>query len=272
MENFKKCFVVSIIIMLLSGCLPTYQYKHNQVKTLKLSISSMPSDAEAYLNGKFIGMTPLDKIPFRVGYGLIRWGTGAWELNAPNDLNSQYSDFKYYIFIQKDGYKIAAARLTFGKIGNIDFALDKDNYYFELKEKQVIESQPANDSILTKDGDASNVIDVIFEKKDHVVSETNAEKSRDIVDRAMARAAVLSLKNGFSHFMILSKVLFVNESNINNRYIACQDAGDCSRRASLVFLKIKCFREKPKDVSGVIYDAYEVGSKVTYPMFLPHKP
>lgn len=248
----------------MNGCLtfPTYSYKNNLTKVFQPAISSTPSGAEIYLNGKFVGMTPIDKPRIKVRYGLVSWGGGPWSLNEA-DINGKYSSFKYYIIVKKEGYRTLAARLEFERLGEKDFALKKNSYLFKLQEKQNSKSQTTNGSVFSEDKNLPNFIDIIFKKDDYIVPETNEVRGYpNIADKAIGKTAVVTLEKGFSHFKILSRIFFVNESDVMNGDTAYQEVEDFNPQVSLVYLKIQCFKEKPKDVSGIIYDAYQTATNL----------
>lgn len=121
-----------LVVLIIGGCVflqPQGSYvTANRSRTFTISVNSVPSGAQVYLNDNLVGVTPLRKLRVPIDYSIV---TTRMIFDSGWRVEKVKKD--YYVFVKKKGYKTSFAKLAYtdtkGKLG-----LKVYKYNFTLKE------------------------------------------------------------------------------------------------------------------------------------------
>jgi len=220
-------------------------------KRFLITVTSTPCNADVYLNSNFIGKTPIKNFPVDITYQVAASGmffsSTPWGINCAGCL-------KYFLEVGKKGYYSSIAKLEFIDLGGTKLGLKTKQYDFNLEEKESLKTGISHEEY-SKNEVPINTFDLIFEKNDTVYENSNWVDLRGntFLERAIAKAALITLKDNFKYFTILSNKFFViQEEGL------FKEVNEFTPEVKLVILKIQEQKQLISLPSLVCYEAAQV--------------
>lgn len=124
-----KLILLSLLVSIISGCVCLgSNIAKERNKVFRITVTSIPSEADIYFNGALMGKTPVKSLPIKVRYYT---NPGCYTFTK---LPSSYTTEVYYLYVKKEGYKSLVTELNFINLGSKIDLSDYD-YHFEMKKE-----------------------------------------------------------------------------------------------------------------------------------------
>ena len=128
------CFIVfNISGCAVLNCQGDYVVREKTAK-FRITVTSTPSDADIYLNERFLGKTPARRIPIKINYKICCSGmliaTTGW------NLCKGAGQYRYDLYVKKEGYETAGTTLKFVDLGRRRIGLEAYKYNADLLKKE----------------------------------------------------------------------------------------------------------------------------------------